>query len=98
MTAGSDIRTDRNASRFGARRVHRDAGAMALSSVANAALGLAFWAFAARFIVPAELGVMTAVLAVVVSSATPTPRCFRPWVPHGRAYTAAASAYSWRWP
>jgi O-antigen/teichoic acid export membrane protein len=67
MTAGSDIRTDRNASRFGARRVHRDAGAMALSSVANAALGLAFWAFAARFIVPAELGVMTAVLAVVVS-------------------------------
>lgn len=67
MTAGSDVRADGVASRFGVRRVHRDAGAMAFSSVANAVLGLGFWALSARFIAPAELGVMTAVLAVIVS-------------------------------
>lgn len=58
------------ATRFGVRRVHRDAGAAAVASVANAVLGAAFWAFAARFIPPHELGVMTAVLAVIVATAS----------------------------
>lgn len=56
--------------RFGVQRVHRDAGAAAVASVINAVLGAAFWAFAARFIAPTQLGVMTAVLAVMVATAS----------------------------
>ncbi len=40
---------------------------MAASSIANALLGVAFWAIAAKMFAPADLGVMTAVLAVIVS-------------------------------
>jgi O-antigen/teichoic acid export membrane protein len=40
---------------------------MASSSVANAALGMVFWAIAAKMFAPERLGVMTAVLAVIVS-------------------------------
>lgn len=53
--------------RFGAARLYRDAGSMATSAVANAVLGVAFWAIAAKMYHPEELGVMTAVLAVIVS-------------------------------
>lgn len=67
MTAVPEAPTEAPAPRFGARRVHRDAAAMALSSVANAGLGVAFWAFAAKFVSPVQLGVMTAVLAVILS-------------------------------
>lgn len=54
-------------SRFGTKRLYRDAGSMASSSVANALLGIGFWAIAAKIFPPAQLGVMTAVLAVIVS-------------------------------
>jgi O-antigen/teichoic acid export membrane protein len=67
MPGESETIAAERASRFGIQRVHRDAGAMALSSIANAALGAAFWAFAAKFISPQQLGVMTAVLAVIVA-------------------------------
>jgi O-antigen/teichoic acid export membrane protein len=40
---------------------------MASSSVANAVLGVAFWAIAAKVFPPERLGVMTAVLAVITS-------------------------------
>lgn len=53
--------------RFGAARLYRDAGSMASSSVANAVLGMAFWGIAAKMFPPEKLGVMTAVLAVIVS-------------------------------
>jgi GT2 family glycosyltransferase/O-antigen/teichoic acid export membrane protein len=52
--------------RFGAARLYRDAGSIATSSAANAVLGLAFWAIAARLLPPERLGVMTAVLAVII--------------------------------
>lgn len=54
--------------RFGAQRLYRDAGAMATSSVASAILGAAFWALAAILFPPRELGVMTAVMAVITST------------------------------
>jgi O-antigen/teichoic acid export membrane protein len=41
---------------------------MASSSVVNAVLGVAFWALAAKKFPPHELGVMTAVMAVIVST------------------------------
>jgi O-antigen/teichoic acid export membrane protein len=41
---------------------------MASSSVVNAVLGAAFWALAAKRFPPHELGVMTAVMAVIVST------------------------------
>src|SRR4051812_11068222 len=53
--------------RFGAQRLYRDAASLASSSVANALLGVAFWALAAKLFPPEQLGVMTAVLAVIVS-------------------------------
>jgi O-antigen/teichoic acid export membrane protein len=40
---------------------------MASSSAANAVLGMGFWAIAAKMFPPEQLGVMTAVLAVIVS-------------------------------
>ncbi|MCV7420824.1 hypothetical protein H7K45_09770 [Mycobacterium yunnanensis] len=54
--------------RFGVRRVQRDAAAMAVASLVNSVLGASFWAFSAKFISPADLGVMTAVLAVILSA------------------------------
>lgn len=54
-------------SRFGAQRLYRDAGSMATSSIANGVLGIAFWALAAKMFPPEQLGVMTAVLAVIMS-------------------------------
>ena len=56
--------------RFGARRLHSDAIAVALSSMGNAGLGVLFWALAARLIAPHQLGVMTAVLSVITSLAS----------------------------
>jgi O-antigen/teichoic acid export membrane protein len=53
---------------FGVTRLYRDAGSMASSSVLSAALGVAFWALAAKRFPPNELGVMTAVMAVIVST------------------------------
>ncbi|WP_110318987.1 lipopolysaccharide biosynthesis protein [Mycolicibacterium moriokaense] len=55
-------------SRFGAKRLYRDAGSMASSSVASGLLGAAFWALSARIFPPAELGVMTAVMAVITAT------------------------------
>jgi hypothetical protein len=54
-------------SRFGSQRLYRDAGSMATSSVANAVLGIAFCALAAKMFPPEKLGIMTAVLAVIMS-------------------------------
>jgi O-antigen/teichoic acid export membrane protein len=54
--------------KFGTTRLYRDAGSMASSSVVNAVLGAAFWALAAKRFPPHELGVMTAVMAVIVST------------------------------
>jgi O-antigen/teichoic acid export membrane protein len=54
-------------SRFGAERIYWDAASMASSSVANALLGVAFWAIAAKVFPPEKLGVMTAVMAVIMS-------------------------------
>jgi O-antigen/teichoic acid export membrane protein len=67
MTALPEAPAKVGTPRFGIGRVHRDAAAMAISSVANAGLGVGFWAFAAKFVTPVQLGVMTAVLAVIVS-------------------------------
>jgi O-antigen/teichoic acid export membrane protein len=53
---------------FGVTRLYRDAGSMASSSVLSAALGVAFWALAAKRFPPHELGVMTAVMAVIGSA------------------------------
>jgi O-antigen/teichoic acid export membrane protein len=59
-----------NESRFGVKRLYRDAGALATMTAANAVLGMGFWALAATTYPPVKLGVMTAVLAVVVSMGT----------------------------
>jgi O-antigen/teichoic acid export membrane protein len=56
--------------RFGAQRLYRDATSMASSSVVNAFFGVGFWAIAAKTFPPHQLGVMTAVLAVIVSVST----------------------------
>lgn len=56
-------------SRFGAQRLYRDAASLATTSIANAGLGIVFWAIAAKVFPPEQLGVMTAVLAVIVSVA-----------------------------
>ncbi|MFC8315031.1 lipopolysaccharide biosynthesis protein [Gordonia sp. NPDC057258] len=66
MSADLDAR-DPSTSRYGARRVHRDAFAVAVGSAINAVLGVAFWAYAARFVTPDELGVMTAILSVITA-------------------------------
>lgn len=58
----------RSAPRFGITRLYRDAGSMAVASMLNAALGIAFWAVAAKLFAPHELGLMTAVLAVITST------------------------------
>ncbi|MCR5977390.1 hypothetical protein GDN83_06485 [Gordonia jinghuaiqii] len=55
------------ASRYGAQRVQRDAVLVAVASITNAALGAVFWGFAAKYVTPSELGVMTAVLAVITA-------------------------------
>jgi len=60
--------TASSVNRFGTGRLNRDAASMALSSVGNAVLGVAFWAVAAKVFAPHELGVMTAVLAVITST------------------------------
>lgn len=56
--------------RFGSARLHGDAIAVAFSSIGNAALGVVFWAVAARLVPPHQLGVMTAVLSVITSLAS----------------------------
>jgi O-antigen/teichoic acid export membrane protein len=71
MTAGTNPKVStvvEAPSRFGAKRLYRDAGALATTSIANAALGMVFWVFAAKTLPPARLGVMTAILAVIVST------------------------------
>jgi len=55
-------------SRFGVKRLYRDAGALLTASIANAALGMVFWGFAAKTLPPAQLGVMTAILSVIAST------------------------------
>jgi glycosyltransferase involved in cell wall biosynthesis/O-antigen/teichoic acid export membrane protein len=52
----------------GYKRLYRDAGSIATSSAANVVLGVAFWALAAKLFPPEQLGVMTAVLAVIVAA------------------------------
>src|SRR5690349_22266781 len=69
MTAEPEAVVDGPAARFGAQRLYRDAASLASSSVTNAVLGVAFWALAAKLFAPAQLGVMTAVLAVIISVA-----------------------------
>lgn len=54
--------------RFGATRLNRDAVFMGVSAIGNALLGIAFWAVAAKAFSPHDLGVMTAVLAVIMST------------------------------
>jgi len=48
-----------------AKRLYKDAGSLAFSSLAAAVFGAAFWAIAARIYPPEQVGVMTAVLAVI---------------------------------
>ena len=69
MTAEPEAVVDGPASRFGAQRLYRDAASLVSSFVTNALLGVGFWAVAAKLFPPAQLGVMTAVLAVIVSVA-----------------------------
>ncbi|HEX2284490.1 MAG TPA: glycosyltransferase, partial [Mycobacterium sp.] len=66
MTTQSDPIPVQMVSRFGAGRLYRDAGSIATSSAANAVLGMVFWAVAAKLLPPDQLGVMTAVLAVII--------------------------------
>src|SRR5882757_4875757 len=66
MVAAAE-RAEPQRTRFGAQRLYRDAGSMATSSVASAVLGAAFWALAAKLFPPDELGVMTAVIAVITA-------------------------------
>src|SRR4051812_5457844 len=68
MTGTQQPDLHQRASSFDTKRINRDAGFIAVSSAANAALGAGFWAIAARYFPPEELGVMTAVLAVIVSA------------------------------
>src|SRR5713226_3084251 len=69
MTAGADaVDAAGVPARFGAKRLYRDAGSMASSTVVNAVLGTAFWAVAASTIPPERLGVMTAVLSVILAT------------------------------
>jgi O-antigen/teichoic acid export membrane protein len=70
MTAEPEAVVEFTVSRFGSNRLFRDAGSMASSSMAAAVLGAAFWALAAKVFPAHELGVMTAVLAVVVAIST----------------------------
>jgi hypothetical protein len=99
VTAGPQPVAPSSMSRFGDQRLYRDAGAMAVSSVANAVLGIVFWAFAARLFAPEQLGVMTAVLAVITSAglvaasgwATRTPRFCRPRGVSGETVRARAT-------
>jgi O-antigen/teichoic acid export membrane protein len=51
-------------------RLYRDAGAIALASLVAAALGVFFWAVAARAITPERLGVQTALLAAILAPAS----------------------------
>ncbi|WP_137725048.1 lipopolysaccharide biosynthesis protein [Prescottella subtropica] len=53
----------------GGSKLYVDAASMASAQVLNAALGMAFWAVAALLLSPAELGVMTALLALVTAPA-----------------------------
>lgn len=50
-------------------RIYADAASMASSQIINAALGMGFWAVAALILPPAQLGVMTALLALVTAPA-----------------------------
>ncbi|PBC37869.1 hypothetical protein CJ178_27975 [Rhodococcus sp. ACPA4] len=50
-------------------RIYSDAASMASAQVINAALGMGFWAIAALILPPAQLGVMTALLALVTAPA-----------------------------
>lgn len=67
MTSGSAPVIEAQ-SRFGVKRLYRDAGSIATSSVANAVLGMVFWVFAAKILPPERLGVMTAILSVIVAT------------------------------
>jgi O-antigen/teichoic acid export membrane protein len=51
--------------RYGATRLYRDAGSMAFASLGAAVFGAAFWVLAAKLYPPDQIGVMTAVLAVI---------------------------------
>jgi O-antigen/teichoic acid export membrane protein len=68
MTTDPEIVAEVRSSRFGANRLYRDAGSVAFSSTANAVLGAGFWLVAAKIFPPQQLGVMTAVLAVIVAT------------------------------
>lgn len=68
MTAEPQSVGEVAASRFGSKRLFRDAGSMASSSLVTAVLGLFFWVVAARLFPPEELGVMTAVLSVITAA------------------------------
>lgn len=57
------------ASRFGGKRLYRDAVSLASSSMVNAVLGMVFWAVAAALLPPERLGVMTAVLSAITAPA-----------------------------
>ena len=50
-------------------KLYRDAAALASSSMLTAVLGMGFWAVCARVVPPAELGVQTALLSIIVAPA-----------------------------
>jgi O-antigen/teichoic acid export membrane protein len=53
------------AARYGAQRLFRDAGWMTGATVGSAVFGAAFWALAARIYPPSQMGVATAIIAVI---------------------------------
>lgn len=50
-------------------RLYRDAASLASSSMLTAVLGMGFWAMCAHYIQPAQLGVQTALLSIIVAPA-----------------------------
>lgn len=50
-------------------KLYRDAASLASSSMLTAVLGMGFWAVCARVVSPAELGVQTALLSIIVAPA-----------------------------
>jgi O-antigen/teichoic acid export membrane protein len=54
-------------SRYGPTRLFRDAGSLAFTSVGIGVFGAGFWALAAKLYPPEQIGVMTAIVAVINS-------------------------------
>ena len=65
VNASREPSIDSKPVRYGAQRLFRDAGWMTAATVGSAVFGAAFWALAARIYPPAQMGVATAIIAVI---------------------------------